>query len=119
MIADVIDIARGHRVPLFGIPATELEAVPTCGMGHHKGAYYVRFNVVDESGVLADIARVLTDHKVSMESVLQRSRDPNQIVPVVMTSHETEEAAMRRAVDQISKIGAVVEPPVVIRIEEF
>ena len=119
VIADVIDIARGHRVPLFGIPATELEAVPTCGMDHHKGAYYVRFNVVDESGVLADIARALTDHKVSMESVLQRSRDPNQIVPVVMTLHETEEAAMRRAVDQISKIGAVVEPPVVIRIEEF
>ena len=78
VIADVIDIARGHRVPLFGIPATELEAVPTRGMNHHKGAYYVRFNVVDESGVLADIARALTDHKVSMESVLQRSRDPKR-----------------------------------------
>ena len=119
VVADVIDIARGHRVPLFGIPAAELSDTPTRGMDHHKGAYYVRFNVVDESGVLANITQALTDHNVSMESVLQRSHDPDQIVPVVMTLHETDEAAMRRAIDQISKNGAVVEPPVVIRIEEF
>jgi len=119
VVADVIDIARGHRVPLFGIPATELADMPTRVMDHHKGAYYVRFNVVDESGVLANITQALTDHNVSMESVLQRSRDPNQIVPVVMTLHETDEASMRRAIEQISNNGAVVEPPVVIRIEEF
>jgi len=117
VVADIIDIARGHRVPLFGIPATVLREMPTRPMDRHIGAYYVRFNVVDKSGVFADIAGALTDNDVSMESVLQRSRDPGQIVPVVMTLHETEEAAMRRAVDQISGIGAVVEPPVVIRIE--
>jgi homoserine dehydrogenase len=119
VVADILDIARGHRVPLFGIPASALKSMPTRPMDRHVGAYYVRFNVVDRSGVFAEIATALTDNDVSMESVLQRSRDPGQIVPVVMTLHETEEAAMRRAVDQISNIGAVVEPPVVIRIEPF
>ncbi|MBO6520862.1 MAG: homoserine dehydrogenase [Rhodospirillales bacterium] len=117
VVADIIDIARGHRVPLFGVPASKLLDMPTRPMERHQGAYYVRFNVVDKPGVFADIAGALTDNDVSMESVLQRSRDPGQIVPVVMTLHETEEAAMRRAVEQISNIGAVVEPPVVIRIE--
>ncbi|MBO6949461.1 MAG: homoserine dehydrogenase [Rhodospirillales bacterium] len=117
VVADILDIARGHRVPLFGVPASELKDMPTRPMERHQGAYYVRFNVVDRSGVFAEIATALTDNDVSMESVLQRSRDPGQIVPVVMTLHETEEAAMRRAVEQITNIGAVVEPPVVIRIE--
>jgi homoserine dehydrogenase len=117
VVADIIDVARGHRVPLFGIPASILKDIPTRPMDRHVGAYYVRFNVVDKSGVFADIAGALTDNDVSMESVLQRSRDPGQIVPVVMTLHETEESAMRRAVDQISNIDAVIEPPVVIRIE--
>lgn len=117
VVADILDIARGHCVPLFGIPSASLRDLPTRPMDKHVGAYYVRFNVVDKSGVFAEIATALTDNDVSMESVLQRSRDPGQIVPVVMTLHETEEAAMRRAVDQISRIGAVVEPPVVIRIE--
>ncbi len=117
VVADILDVARGHCVPLFGIPSVSLRDLPTRPMDKHVGAYYVRFNVVDKSGVFAEIATALTDNDVSMESVLQRSRDPGQIVPVVMTLHETEEAAMRRAVDQISRIGAVVEPPVVIRIE--
>lgn len=119
VIADIIDVARGHQVPLFGIPGSSLKKLPTRDMSHHQGAYYVRFNVVDESGVFADIASALKDNNVSMESVLQRSRDPDQIVPVVMTLHNTEEAAMRRAVDQISKLNAVVEAPVVIRIESL
>lgn len=119
VIADIVDIARGHRVPLFGVPASALRDIPTRDMIHHYGAYYVRFNVIDRSGVFADIAGALSDNDVSMESVLQRSRDPGQIVPVVMTLHETEEGAMRRAVDQITEIGAVIEPPVVIRIEAF
>lgn len=119
VIADIVDIARGHRVPLFGVPASALRDIPTRDMINHYGAYYVRFSVIDRSGVFADIARALSENDVSMESVLQRSRDPGQIVPVVMTLHETEEGAMRRAVDQITKIGAVIEPPVVIRIEAF
>ena len=117
VIADIIDIARGHRVPLFGLPATELSLIRTRDMERHYGAYYVRFDVVDKIGVLADIAQALSDNHVSMESVLQRSRDPGQIVPLVMTLHETEEAALRKAIDQISAMGAVIDAPVVIRIE--
>jgi len=52
-----------------------------------------------------------------MESVLQRSRDPDQKVPVVMTTHETEEADMRKAIAQIASSDWVVEDPVLIRIE--
>lgn len=117
VVADIIDIARGHRVPLFGVPASQLPAFATRDMAKHYGAYYIRFNVVDRPGVFADVAHALSKHNVSMESVLQRSRDPDQIVPVVMTLHETEEASMRAAIEEIHSIDAVIEPPVVIRIE--
>ncbi len=68
-------------------------------------------------GVFAELAKALSDHNVSMESVLQRSRDPDQKVPVVMTTHETEEADMRKAIAQIASSDWVVEDPVLIRIE--
>jgi homoserine dehydrogenase len=54
-----------------------------------------------------------------MEAVLQRGRAPGETVPVVMTIHDTEEAAVMRAVDRIARIDTVVEPPRVIRIETF
>jgi homoserine dehydrogenase len=52
-----------------------------------------------------------------MEAILQRGRAPGETVPVVMTVHDTVEAAMIRAVNRIASIPAVVDPPRVIRIE--
>jgi homoserine dehydrogenase len=52
-----------------------------------------------------------------MEAMLQRGRAPDEAVPVVLTTHETEEAAMRRALDRIAKLKTVVEAPHMIRIE--
>ncbi len=117
--ADLIDIARGLRVPTFGVPANELKSIPPVPMERHFGAYYIRLMVVDKPGVLADISAVLRDHSVSMESILQRTRDPGEAVPVVMTMHETEEASMARALEKIAAIEAVVEPPCMIRIEDL
>jgi homoserine dehydrogenase len=99
------------------VPASELKSIPPVPMEMHKGAYYIRLMVVDRPGVFADIAAILRDHAVSMESVLQRTRDPGEPVPVVMTMHDTEEAGMTRALDEIAAVEAIVEPPRMIRIE--
>ena len=117
--SDIIDIARELRIPTFGLPAKQLKSLPSIPMQQHNGAYYIRLMVVDKPGVLADIAAVLKDHNVSMESVLQRTRNPGEAVPVVLTMHETEEFSMTEAIKKISAIGAVVEPPHMIRIESL
>jgi len=117
VVADLIDIAQGRTVPTFGIPAASLARLETIPMETHHGAYFVRFMVVDQPGVFAGIAASLQAHDVSMESVLQRGRDPGVPVPVVMTVHETEEAAMLRTLEEIAALDAVVEPPRMIRIE--
>ncbi len=117
--ADLIDIARGLQVPTFGVPADKLKSIPPVPMDKHFGAYYIRLMVVDKPGVFADIAAALRDHEVSMESVLQRTRDPGEAVPVVMTMHDTEEARMTKALEEISSVDAVVEPPRMIRIENL
>jgi homoserine dehydrogenase len=117
--ADIIDIARGLKVPTFGVPADKLKSLPPVPMERHYGAYYIRLMVVDKPGVFADIASALKNHAVSMESVIQRTRDPGEAVPVVMTLHETEETAMVQALDEIAAVGAVVEEPRMIRIESL
>jgi homoserine dehydrogenase len=117
--ADIIDIARGLRVATFGVPVGQLKSLTPVPMQKHSGAYYIRLMVVDKPGVFADVAAVLRDHSVSMESVLQRTRNPGEPVPVVMTVHETKEASMTRTLDEIATIGAVVEAPRMIRIESL
>ncbi len=59
------------------------------------------------------------DQQVSMEAMIQRGRSPGEAVPVVLTTHETEEAAMRRALAHIGALSTVLEPPRMIRIESL
>jgi homoserine dehydrogenase len=117
VVADLIDIARGRTLPTFSVPAAQLKRLPPSPMERHRGAYYVRLMVVDRPGVIADVTAALRDEQVSLESMLQRGRAPDEAVPVVLTTHETEEASMRRALDRIASLNTVVEPPHMIRIE--
>jgi homoserine dehydrogenase len=117
VVGDLLDIACGRHAPTFGVPAEALAATPSLPMDHHTGPYYVRLMVIDKPGVFADIAATLRDAEISFESVLQRSRAPGGVVPVVLTTHETSEASMQAAMAAIEAIEAVREPPHMIRIE--
>ncbi len=117
VVADLIDLARGRATPVWGADGTALADVPAVPMSAHIGAYYLRLMVVDRPGVIADVTAALRDAGVSLESMLQRGRAPGEAVPVVLVTHETNEAAMREALDHINALDAVLEPPTLIRIE--
>ncbi len=119
VLADVMDIARGIKIPTFGIRCNDLKPANTASMDHHKGAYYVRLMVVDRSGIFADIATALRDNEVSMESILQQRRAPGEAVAVILTLHETQEVQMLRVIESISGVDGVLEEPVMIRIENL
>lgn len=117
VVADIMDIARGSRLPTFSVPAAALEQIAVSPMEKHFGAYYVRLSVVDQPGVIADISTIFRDSAISIESLLQRGRAPDEAVPVVMITHDTEEAGMVAALARIANLPAVLAPPKMIRIE--
>ncbi len=117
VVADLIDLARGRATPVWGADAAMLADLPAVPMSAHVGAYYLRLMVVDRPGVIADVATALRDAGISLESMLQRGRATGEAVPVVLVTHESNEAAMRRALDQIAAFDTVLEPPALIRIE--
>ena len=119
VVADLMDVARGRHMPAFVVPADKLATKKASPMDRHVGAYYIRLMVQDRPGVIAAVSGALAKERISLESMLQRGRSESGEVPVVLTTHETEEAAMQRALARIGKLGAVAEEPCVIRIEAF
>jgi homoserine dehydrogenase len=119
VVADLVDIAAGRFTAPFGVPTAALDPRPGAPMERHRGAYFIRLMVVDQPGVIADIAAALRDQQVSMESMIQRGRAPGEAVPIVLTTHDTVEAAMQRALAAIGRLSTVREPPRMIRIEDF
>ena len=119
VLGDIVDIAAGRRSWAFGGETAGLGSLKATPISDRHGAYYIRLDVIDRPGVIADVAGVLGKHGVSIKSVLQHGRQPNEAVPVVMTTHETTEATMRDVANDLSALEAAVEPPILMKIESL
>ena len=81
--------------------------------------YFIRLTVHDRTGVFAAIAKRMADNEISLESIVQHANGANteSQKTVILVTHETTEAAVRKAVDAVTKDGHLVDKPQVIRIE--
>lgn len=119
VVADIIDLARGHRVLPFGIPAAEMKKAAPAGTDEIFSRFYMRLEVVDRPGVLADVSAVMRDHNLSIEAVMQRGRDPDKPVSIVLTTHAVRQSDMEKAAYRMAGLEASIEPPHLMRIESF
>jgi homoserine dehydrogenase len=117
VIADLVDIARGNIGPAFGKPARALTTLVPAEAGLAMAAFYLRFEVLDVPGVLAEIAGHLAESRVSIESMLQRGRSPGEPVSIVMITHETQQASVERALKAIARSDKVRARPCMIPME--
>lgn len=129
VMSDIADIARGDRVGTFGRSAASLEPYRRAAIRLHEGGYYIRLSVFDRPGAFAAIAGRMAEHKISLESIVQRRRAPRTTAPehpvpedpqpVILITYETTEDAIRHALDEISHDGHIADAPQMIRIEQF
>jgi homoserine dehydrogenase len=117
VISDLVDVARGALGPTFGRPAGELETPQRMAPELRRSAYYLRFQVLDVPGVMAEISRHLANDGVSIESMLQRGRAPGEPVAIVMITHEAQHVAVLRALKAIAASDKVFEAPCMIPME--
>tara|TARA_B100001179_G_scaffold204737_1_gene167638 strand:+ start:101 stop:1438 length:1338 start_codon:yes stop_codon:yes gene_type:complete len=88
-------------------------------IGDLQVRYYIRLEVADTPGVLAQIARVLGDGQISIAVVLQRDTNPEtQIAEIVITTHPAQEASVQKALEALAVLPQVNRVSNTIRIEE-
>ena len=104
------------RVPPFVAHAKKGRVMP---MDEIVSRYYVRFSVVDKPGVLAKIAAIFAAAKIGISSVIQPEGHEGESVPLIFMIHDAPNAAMRKALEKISKLPAVKAKPVMFRVESF
>ena len=113
VVSDLIDVSKGNYLLPFGCKLSVKES--ELGKDNTRlGPWYIRLKVIDEPGVLAEIAAELKNQSVSIESVLQRGRAPGESVSLIITTHETDEKNFKSAMERIRSLKALAEPPCVI-----
>ncbi|MBL8645643.1 homoserine dehydrogenase [Sphingosinicella xenopeptidilytica] len=119
VVADLIDIARGEAGPAFAMPSHHLEPIGAGEAGDWRGRYYLRLSVADETGVLAELAAMLRDAGVSIDSLIQRGQADAGGVFIAIVSHETDESAVRNAIKAMRASSSVLGEPMLMHILDF
>jgi homoserine dehydrogenase len=79
-----------------------------------KQAYYLRFRVDDRPGIIAALAGILAEKRISLEAVLQVPCETKHDLPFVITVEPTTEQAVREAVQQMAQLDFLLEPPLAL-----
>ncbi|QPJ65680.1 MAG: homoserine dehydrogenase [Candidatus Nitrohelix vancouverensis] len=124
VMADVIDIARAiisggvSRIPPQSFPKREIRHIPLRDASDVSSSYFLRLNVQDRPGALADISSVLEKYAISIESALQKGRgEKGKGVPLMIMTHTAKEDNIRKALESVSSLECVIDKPVLIRVE--
>jgi len=126
VVADLVDVTRTHtadpdnRVPHLAFQPDALVNLPWLGIEDTVTSYYFRMRVADRPDVLADIARILADHRISIDAMFQRepSEGENQ-TDIILLTHEALERDVNAALGRIETLPTVLAPVIRIRQEEL
>ncbi len=115
VMADVIDIARGIRLPVFGQPARTLQDAVSAKATAPK-PYYLRMTLLDKPGALAKVAEALGNAGVSINRMRQYGHQDTE-APVLIITHKTTRDAIDHALALASRTSVLVGEPVAMAIE--
>lgn len=89
-----------------------------CPVEKTKSSYYLRLVVVDEPGVLGEIATTFGKVEVSLKSVIQARQTEDGYAEIVAVTHIVTHAAASRAVEALKALSVVREVRSLIRVAD-
>jgi homoserine dehydrogenase len=112
VVSDIIDTILGRMAITFktlNLWSDEREPlVKSRNPADVLGRFYLRFNVDDRPGVMADIAGILGKHQISIASLIQHeNEDEASSVPLVIMTHCAPEGAIQNALKAISVLASI------------
>ncbi len=126
VIADLVDIARlesvnpEHRVPPLAFQPDAMKNTPVLPMSEVTTSYYLRLQVKDQPGVLAEITRILADLNISIDAFLQKEpAEGETLVDIIILTHLTQEKNMDAAIEKVENLSTVMGKVTKIRLEEL
>ncbi len=119
VVADVVQVARdivlGAGCRPVKRPQLDKEIKK---MSEIVTRYFIRMNIADSAGVLAQIARILGDNNISIASAIQKEADETtKTAEIVIMTHPSQEKGIIKAVDELNHLDAVKEVNNFIRVE--
>lgn len=126
VVADLVDVVRtltidpDHRVPHLAFQSDCLSDLPILEMEQVESAYYLRIEVLDQTGVMARIAQILSEHGISMEAILQKEPQVEAgEVSIILLTRKIVEKNLNAAITEIESLASTLGQITRIRVEHL
>ena len=126
VVADIVDIARTltadpqNRVPHLAFQPNAITDIPILAMEDVETAYYLRMQVTDKPGVMADVASILGNAGISIEAILQKEPPPGvDQASIILLTHVVKEGQMNMAIREIEALDSIHGDIMRIRLEHL
>ncbi|MNT54967.1 homoserine dehydrogenase [compost metagenome] len=107
-------------MPHLAFQPDELSSVPVLPIEEINSSYYLRMRVADETGVLAEITRILAEGGISIDAMLQKeSREGEPQTDIIILTHLTREKHVNAAIRGIESLPTVLSAVTRLRMEEL
>jgi homoserine dehydrogenase len=117
VIANLIDIARnGKSSPMLGFKKPLEGKMKLAAIDEIQTKYYIRLEVYDKAGILAQIATIFSNNNISIKNMVQKNKHNKALL--LLSTHLTKEKNIKMTLDEIYKKRLLLQQPSFIRIEE-
>ena len=124
VVADIVDVVRAltsdpeNRVPHLAFQPNAIVEQPILSAEQFTTAYYLRLTAEDKPGVLAEVTKILAEHNISIEAIIQKEPQLGfTTLPVIMLTQKTLEKEMNAAIAEIEALSSITGKVSRIRLE--
>jgi len=118
LVSDISSILRGNIKFPFSISNKERKRLKFENISKRSFSAYLRFEVLDKSGVLSNITNIFSNNNVSIKRLIQNPNKNKGISSIIIITHNSNDSSLNKIVKIIGKKIYVKKKPKLIRIDD-
>ena len=119
LVSDICSILRGNIKFPFSIPTKNRKKILSLDISNEIFSSYIRLDVVDKTGVLSSITKILSKNKISVKRLIQNPYKSKKFASIIIISHKAKNSNIIRTIKELSRKEFMINKPKFFRIEEI
>jgi len=119
LVSDICSILRGNIKFPFFIPSKNRKKITSLDISEETFSSYIRLDVIDKTGVLSSITKILSKNKISVKRLIQSSFKSKKFASIIIVSHRAKNSNLVKSIKELSNKNFMINKPKFFRIEEI
>tara|TARA_B100000029_G_scaffold237851_1_gene234902 strand:- start:2690 stop:3985 length:1296 start_codon:yes stop_codon:yes gene_type:complete len=119
LVSDICSLLRGNIKFPFSIPSKNRKKIASLDISEETFSSYIRLDVVDKTGVLSSITKILSKNKVSVKRLIQNPFKSKKFSSIIIISHRAKNSNLVKSINELSNKKFIINKPKFFRIEEI